>query len=511
MAEIDTSEENFSSVQLTINDRLLIKASIDKYCKVNGITLKEIASELKISRAQLYIIFESRSLDLITLIKLQKKFNFSILDSTEVESFISLLEFDLFPIHQDSNLAPSNDYFIRKSYRDEWLRYCRFQKVNSYYAFLYLRHIGDFLWIDDREYLRKNKEDLPYWNSKYKYDRYDNSTSRIPLYKEALDLTFKRKQKNIKDKDRDKNKPKYTMKEIEEFYEKDSGVYETFLENDKYSGKKISEFIENALIARVNESETEDFNKFGVAFNFPKKPLKIIEFEEYINIPIAGSSRKWGYYEKFVYNVIKCSPLEDDIKEDHQKYHMEFMKKINKLLLADEKNIEEIDETMGGDKSFYKRYRSIFPKELSSFKNNKDKYSISYEFTDNSLKQEALYSMRTEWVLEKNNWGSSQDVTGTQLSNKKYYADLVAFKESNLPDKDTDGVQFTFKYFKNANSLQVSTLERIKKTTAIDKWDRHIIISNLPFSKKCRECAENSNIFLILESEIENLMEYMKF
>ena len=121
---------------------------------------------------------------------------------------------------------------------------------------MYLRHIGDFLWIDDREYLRKNKEDLPYWNSKYKYDRYDNSTSRIPLYKEALDLTFKRKQKNIKDKDRDKNKPKYTMKEIEEFYEKDSGVYETFLENDHYSGKKISEFIENALIARVNESET---------------------------------------------------------------------------------------------------------------------------------------------------------------------------------------------------------------------------------------------------------------
>jgi len=97
------------------------------------------------------------------------------------------------------------------------------------------------------------------------------------------------------------------------------------------------------------------------------------------------------------------------------------------------------------------------------------------------------------------------------LSNKKYYCDLLAFKESNLPDKDTNGVQFTFKYFKNANSLQVSTLERINKTTAIDKWDRHIIISNLPFSKKCKECAENSNIFLIFESEIENLMEYMKF
>ena len=59
MAEIDTSEENFSLVQLTISDRLLIKAAIDKYCKVNGITLKEIASELKISRAQLYIIFDT--------------------------------------------------------------------------------------------------------------------------------------------------------------------------------------------------------------------------------------------------------------------------------------------------------------------------------------------------------------------------------------------------------------------------------------------------------------------
>ena len=46
---------------------------------------------------------------------------------------------------------------------------------------------------------------------------------------------------------------------------------------------------------------------------------------------------------------------------------------------------------------------------------------------------------------------------------------------------------------------------------SIDKWDRYIIISNLPFSKKCKECAENSNIFLILESEIENLMEYIKF
>ena len=74
----------------------------------------------------------------------------------------------------------------------------------------------------------------------------------------------------------------------------------------------------------------------------------------------------------------------------------------------------------------------------------------------------------TEEKQPREIWGSSQDVTGTKLSNKKYYCDLLAFKESNLQGKDTDGVQFTFKYFKNANSFQVSTLERIKKTTAID-------------------------------------------
>ena len=100
MAEIDRDEENFSMVNLSIGDRLLIRAAIESYCKEKSITLKEIAKDLKISRAQLYVIFESRTIDLITLIKLQKKFNFSVLDSDEVEEYISLLEFDLFPIHK---------------------------------------------------------------------------------------------------------------------------------------------------------------------------------------------------------------------------------------------------------------------------------------------------------------------------------------------------------------------------------------------------------------------------
>ena len=88
MAEIDRDEENFSMVNLSIGDRLLIKAAVESYCKNNSITLKEIAKDLKISRAQLYVIFESRTIDLITLIKLQKKFNFSVLDSTEVDNYI---------------------------------------------------------------------------------------------------------------------------------------------------------------------------------------------------------------------------------------------------------------------------------------------------------------------------------------------------------------------------------------------------------------------------------------
>ena len=100
---------------------------------------------------------------------------------------------------------------------------------------------------------------------------------------------------------------------------------------------------------------------------------------------------------------------------------------------------------------------------------------------------------------------------GTQLSNKKYFCDLVAFKDSEIPGKETDGVQFTFKFFKNKNTLQVSTLERIKKTTQLDKWDKHIVVSNLPYSTKCINAAKNSNITLILESDIENLMDYLKF
>ena len=72
MATIDTDENTFSMVKMEIWDRLTLKASVDKYCYENKISLKDLANELNISRAQLYIIFESRSLDLITLIKFQK-------------------------------------------------------------------------------------------------------------------------------------------------------------------------------------------------------------------------------------------------------------------------------------------------------------------------------------------------------------------------------------------------------------------------------------------------------
>ena len=97
------------------------------------------------------------------------------------------------------------------------------------------------------------------------------------------------------------------------------------------------------------------------------------------------------------------------------------------------------------------------------------------------------------------------------MSNKKYYCDLLAFKESKSPDKETDGVQFTFKIYKTVNTLQVSTIERIKKTTAVERggWDKHIIVSNLPFNLKCIECAKGSNVTLITENDIPNLMDYM--
>ncbi len=49
MAEIDRDEENFSMVNLSIGDRLLIKAAVESYCKNNSITLKEIAKDLKIT------------------------------------------------------------------------------------------------------------------------------------------------------------------------------------------------------------------------------------------------------------------------------------------------------------------------------------------------------------------------------------------------------------------------------------------------------------------------------
>ena len=76
MATIDTDEKTFSTIRMEIWDRIILKASVDKYCSENKISLKDVTKELNISRAQLYIIFESRSLDLITLITFQKNLIF---------------------------------------------------------------------------------------------------------------------------------------------------------------------------------------------------------------------------------------------------------------------------------------------------------------------------------------------------------------------------------------------------------------------------------------------------
>lgn len=506
MATIDTDEKSFSMVRMEIWDRMLLKAAVDKYCSENKVSLKEIANELKISRAQLYIIFESRSLDLITLIKLQKKFNFSLLNSREVEDFISLLEFDLFPINLESNLTPLDNNIGRRSYKDEWLRYCRFLKVNSYYAFLYLRHIGDFLWIDDREYLRVHRENMAYWNNKYRKD--SDSIRRIPNYEKAFDQV--RSDKNYK-KDLFDYEYSNTAK-IEKDYENYSGIDSTLNNNDQYVGKKISEFIENALISQFNYSEKDQKNNdFGVNFNFPKEPEKIESYEEILNIPIAGTFKKWKFYDVFVQKIIRINGYEKKIEKNHQNYHSEFMKRIYKIINLDDKNTKEIDEGIGSSESTYKRYRSIFPKQLEYYTKNKNELFISSTFTDINLEREAFFFIQIKAILESNGWGTSEDVLGEQLSNKKYYCDLVAFKESKSPDKETDGVQFTFKIYKTVNTLQVSTIERIKKTTAVERggWDKHIIVSNLPFNLKCIECAKGSNVTLITENDIPNLMDYM--
>ena len=71
----------------------------------------------------------------------------------------------------------------RQTYKSEWLQNCYFLNVNSYYAFLYLRFLSDFLWFDDRKYLRENHESLPFW--KHKYLRGSQSIYRIPKYKNA--------------------------------------------------------------------------------------------------------------------------------------------------------------------------------------------------------------------------------------------------------------------------------------------------------------------------------------
>ena len=122
-------------------------------------------------------------------------------------------------------------------------------KVNSYYSFLYLRHIGQFLWIDDREYIRKNKKELPYWNSKYRKD--SDSIRRIPIYEKAIDKIYsdKKYRKEVLDYESSKKA------KINDDFENYSGIDDVLASNDSYVGKKISEFVENALISQIDQSE----------------------------------------------------------------------------------------------------------------------------------------------------------------------------------------------------------------------------------------------------------------
>ena len=48
MATIDTDEKTFSTIRMEIWDRIILKASVDKYCSENKISLKDVAKELNI-------------------------------------------------------------------------------------------------------------------------------------------------------------------------------------------------------------------------------------------------------------------------------------------------------------------------------------------------------------------------------------------------------------------------------------------------------------------------------
>ena len=520
MAEIELRKESFSMVRLDIFDRIKIKNVIEEYCGKNKITFKDLAKEMDISRAQLYNIFDSRIIDIQTLIGLQKKFNFCILKGSEVEKYLLSLEFDLFRIQQQAVLVNVFKSYGNESNRSEWLQNCHFLRVNSYYAFLYIRFISDFLWFDDRNYLKENHELLPFWQKKYL--RNSSSIYRIPEYDKVRNLLAKDK---IYKKSLSEEEFKYLNEKRDSLKSKKSTAIQDLLreENnfDWYLCRKISEFSENALIS----SSSIPNNNFGISFNFQEKDLDIESCKHYINIPIAGSKQKWMKYSAFVKTLILERKLNKNIENDHIKYHENFMKEVFELIKNDMKNIKIIENKLTKlSTSSDIRYINFFPSEFNYYSKDENIKKLLIDriyLKEDNLDKEADLLLRISMLLYDNNWEVDTDCIGTELGNKSgnklsnklgnkvYYSDLIAYnKENTFNDEEEDKiVQIDIKIFKKKNTLQISTLERILKVLEKGGWDKHIIFSNLPFPEKCIEFVKRTNIYLLLDTELDKLMD----
>lgn len=509
MAEIEIRKESFSMVKLDIFDRIKIKTVIEEYCGKKGISLKDLAKELNISRAQLYNIFDTRLIDIQALIRLQKKFNFCLLKASEVEKYLSKLEFDLLRINQKQMLNKELDSDRRQTYKSEWLQNCHFLNVNSYYAFLYLRFLSDFLWFDDRKYLSENHEKLPFW--KHKYMRDSQSIYRIPEYKNANAIFNKDKEfQTLLD-----NEEIVYLKNLSESLEegKSLAIENLQRENDYdwYISRKISEFVETSLISNSGIPN----NEFGVKLDFPKELSRIETVKNNINIPIAGTKVNWLRYSGFVKTVIKERDVSNEIKKDHGIYHEDFMKKVFQIIEGDIKNIKTLQSKLLDRSSTSDiRFTNLLPAEIKYYskdENNKELLIDPLFFKADNLFEEANLLVELKMLLKENNWGFDEDFLGSTIANKVYYCDLIVHenKFGFNDDGDNKVIQITLKIFKKKNTLQISTLERILKTLEKDKWDKHIIISNLPFSEKCIEFVKGTKIYLLLEKDKEKLIEIM--
>ena len=504
MAEIELRKETFSMVKLDVFDRIKIKSVIEEYCHINKISLKDLAKELNISRAQLYNIFDSRLIDLQTLITLQKKFNFSILKASEVDEYLSKLEFDLLRINQDAALTNNLDSLSRKSYKSEWLQNLRFLKVNSYYAFLYLRFISDFLWFDDRKYLKDNFQDLPFWNKKYLRD--SQSIYRIQEYANVRDILAKdiKYQKSLNEQEIN------YLKEVQESLEKDKNMIIQDLDKlnnfDCYICRKISEFTESALISQNSSSN----NTFGLSLNFANNPSEIETYKEFINIPIGGNIKTWMKYDAFVRTIILERKLSANIKNNHIGYHEIFMKEVTELVRNDLENAKTIDQKLPKNTSERKiRYINLFPSELNYYSKDGDPKQLLIDRIPkfDYLDFEATLLINIKMKLYKNNWGFDEDFLGSTLGNKVYYSDIIAHEKKYESEDKNKSIQISLKIFSKKNTLQLSTLERILKTTEKGGWDKHIIFSNFPFPEKCIEFVQGTKIFLLMDKDLDKLID----